>query len=409
MLILLVLYGLLVLLSRKNIVLLLLFSLPFISVLSIILIARGDIIEDVEDVLILVYMFICSTMIILPWGRAKGNMIIKRDDKKIYNIYKILSIILTYTFVVLGVVALVVAVLVGGNIQSFKYEGDYNKFYYTMLPFDVHFYMLAMILYQYAYVMIPLCFYFLQINDKRRVIKCFILSLNVLLYGLTYFSRWAFINFILVYVFMFLLFRKNISEYYKKKIKKIALILGSVLGVIFVSISVSRFSDGDIYGDNVISPDSYIQNPTVYSFLDYLGQSNEVGHALLKSYEGKNFGGQKAFSQVWGFLATFGLFEVGNPKLAQKTQDLYGRYSSNFNGFACGNVYDFGYIFGTLIVFIYFFLVKQRVRKSSVSFNECCAISFLSQMPLLSVFFTAAPTIAFLYFSYIPIYLYLKK
>lgn len=394
--------------NRKNLMLLMLFSLPFISALSIVLTGRGDLIEDVEDILIVSYMFFCTVMIILPWRKAYGSMQIIRDDKKIEKLYNILSPILTFTFVILGIVALLVAILIGSNIQSFKYEDGYNKFYYSMLPFDVHFFMLAMILYQYAYVMIPLCFYYLQANDLKKTIRCFIFSLNIILYGLTYFSRWAFINFVLLYLFMFIVFRKNISDYYKAKIKKVTIYLGALLGFIFISISASRFSDGDIY-DNIISPDSYVQNPTIYSFLDYLGQSNEVGYYLLKSYEGENFGGQKAFSQTRDFLATFGFFEVGNPKLESKSQELYGKYSISFNGFACGNVYDFGLILGTLLVFFYYNIVKKKVRKTLVTFNECCAISFLSQLPLLGIFFTATPTIAFLFFSYIPIYLYLKK
>ena len=165
-------------------------------------------------------------IIILAWS-SYGNVctLIVKDEKIIKRFTNILLIISFYAFVVLLITAILVNVLVD-DINTFKYGGESVEFYYNMLPFNVKFLILAHYLYGLGYFMIPLHFYYLSKQKYWLSFFCFLFSLNIILYGLTYFSRATIVNYIFIYLSIFLILYKAMPSI----VSGITLSIISILG-----------------------------------------------------------------------------------------------------------------------------------------------------------------------------------
>ncbi len=389
-------------------------AVSFLIALQVASIAAGMIaaytidIQSIMDVLWVILIMFGTLMIALPWKRNKGIIEITGSPAKIDKIYRMLTIILWPVLLILLVAAIWVFMFVNVDVNAFKYQGDSMDFYYKMLPFDVHFFILATLLYNYSYLMIPLCFYYLQHRDKRKALICFILSMNIIFYGATFFSRWSIVHFVLLLLFNYLLMYKSISYKITRKMKVIAMAAALGLFFAFNFITSSRFDDDKFYAETM-DPESIIKNPTLYNLFDYLGQSTPSGFALMQMYHGETMHGTMATTALRDYLSLIGFRFYDRDKLADRRTELMGeKYDGGFQSFFSYMEYDFGIVGAIVVILLYYWGIKRSLR-NRMSINRYLLLCIWSEIPLLSVFYSSLSATLGLTFIYLPIYLYLNR
>jgi oligosaccharide repeat unit polymerase len=365
-------------------------------------------IQSVEDVLWVILIMFGTLMIALPWKKNSGVVEIVDPSSKIDIVYRLLTILLWPVFAILLVAAIWVFMFASVDINAFKYQGGSIDFYYTMLPFDVRFFILATLLYNYSYLMIPLCLYYLQRRDKHKAVICLILSMNIIVYGATFFSRWSIIHFVLLFIFNYLLMYKSIAIKISKKMKTIVLAAAIGLFIAFNFITSSRFDDDRFYAD-AMNEESIVKNPTLYNLFDYLGQSTPNGFALMQTYQGETMHGTMATTDVRDYLSLIGLNYYDKEKLADRRTKLMGEeYDGGFQSFFSYMTYDFG-IVGAIVVILLYFLGINKCLCSRMSINRYLLLCIWSEIPLLSIFYSSLSQALGLTFIYMPIYFYLNS
>lgn len=374
--------GLLIAFRKHKLVLMLLLMQAF-SVVSAIIINLEDYSDEPVSYFNMLFILLCTVTITLPWKSVDNiEEIVIVNPRRVKKLTDILIVINALIFIVLLIVVVIVNKYVT-DINQFKYtEGEAMEFYYRMLPFNVRFFILAMYLYFLAYFMLPLHFYHLYNGDKKRALWCGLLSINTVLYGLTYFSRWVLLDYILYFMALWLICSRLIPAKIKKKEMKVMTVLFIAGVVAFLAISLSRFSENKDY-ENRIPSKSRIQNTTLYSLLEYAGQSNQHGIYFLNRYDGRTFNGGNSFDQTRSFFQAIGL--VG----PSQTKDLKDKLWDGFTGFPGWTVYivyDFGYIGALIVCFIYFRMAGRSYRK--IKLTRLFLISLLLHIPLSSIFYS---------------------
>ena len=389
---------------RKKALVLIMLLLQVVSVIAAIVIQYDDLGYDQNTLFSLLTILICTVSIILPWDSLnKIQMIECNSISRLNKLTNLLLWLSGFTFLVLLVVAVVVNITVS-DINAFKYEGDTAmEFYYSMLPFNVKFFILALYLYYLSYFLLPLHFYYLCREDKRKALLCLLFSTNIILYGMAFFSRWTIVEYLMYYVAMRITFDRFLPKETKNRKQKRRELLYIGIGVlVFLLITISRFSD-NIDIERKIESSSPIQNPVVYSFFDYLGQSNHYGIKFLNSYNGQTFQGDYALSATNTFLSALGLTKKTDYHLALDT--LWDNFHG-FPGWTAYTIYDVGYIGTILVLFIYILLVS--VKRRSLPVSRLLLLSCLIQIPLCAIFYSKLSQVIFLCFIYLFIYLFLN-
>lgn len=393
---------------RKNKVLLLLFLIQVISVISAMLINAETYGDDISTYYNVPYILASTLMLILPWKKyGQITSVLRVNAGKVNLLTNFLLIISAFTFVVLLAVAIVVMVYLGDtNIN--EYKDDTTNFYYTMLPFDVHWYLWARVLYTFSYFLIPLHFYHLYEGNRKKSVLCAFLSLNIVLYGLAFFSRWTIMLFVCLYGIMWFMFKNVLSQDDKKRERKAFFYVMIFLTIAFVSITLGRFSSDDgvstRYAER-IPQQSYIQDPALYSICDYLGQSSSIGVHLLNTYNGQHFGFKYPLMSLQNLFAGVGLCE---PSTIFDLHQIHWKDEwDKFPGFTVYGVYDLGYIGAFICCILYFFIVNKRNRK--IRLQELLAMVVLIQMPICSIFYSQANEVLYDLMFLIPIWIFLQS
>lgn len=344
-------------------------------------------------------------IVISPWKKFKNiNEIVYKKQKRIKRVTNLLLIVNLIIFVSLSFISIYIFRFFD-QINVLKYSGQFMDLLYEQFPLLIKGYLLAYYLHTLSFFLIILHFYYLKNGNSKLAIYCFIMSLSLILFGLTFFSRWTIVNYILIYSLAFFMFKSSLAIKTRKNIKRLFTVLGATLVFLFISISISRF-DKDISYDNKIPKSSMVQNTTVYSFFDYLSQSHANGMKILEDYNFNTFNGQNAFSGILNLLKQFGVFkEFDYSKGREKMMpDNYWR----FNGLVAESVYDFGYILTFILALLYHVVVvKLRPIRNSISLINAFLIILLIQIPLFSIFYSVLASIIIPLILLIPIYLYL--
>lgn len=393
---------------RRNKVLLLLLSLQLVSVSAIIIINSSEF----SNVGLLYNLPIClllTILLILPWQKYDLVSEIEiQDSKRVDNLTTILLILSAYVFFVLGTMAILVQTLIT-DINQYKYIDGSNEFYHKVFPFDIHFYYLARILYQYSFLLIPLFFYYLTLGKKRFYWPCLIFSLNIILYGLCFFSRWTIALYSLMFLFYMVLFRDIVPAKRFRKTKKVIYLGATLLLLFFVFVTISRFGSDNSAAKNYesrIPPDASVQDPSLYSVLDYLGQSNYYGLYILDRYTGETFGGEFFLSSIYELLSYFGLpYDTGT--IRKKEAKLWQDADGAFTGYAAYTIYDWGYI-GAFIQGILYVLIV-RLKKKKITMNKLLLTASLVQMPICAIFYSQIAMVVSCFILHLPCILYLSN
>lgn len=399
-------YTYILLSNRKSYVVVFLTLLQLISVVAAILIKMELEIDSVSDVLCCMLMLFVNTSVITCWRKSSKVKKITGNSHRIEKIRKFFFVIMPFIWSILFIVAVTVISLVGDSINEFKYgDGNSTDFFYTMLPINVKWYILASILYQLSYFMFPFHFYYLSRHEYKYAIICLFYSTSILLFGATFFSRWTILQYFLLYITLFLVCKDTIAPTLIKKMRKVLFVTLILFGVGFITISITRFEDNTHY-EKTIPSYSVIQDPTLYSFCDYLGQANRNGLEVLKNYNGSTLLGGYTFDAVRSTLSAFRIFPYDSEKYRAKREVLFGAYSGGFTGLTAYSVMDYGIILTLILFLLYAWYIPKHLRKI-ITFHDLCLIMCFVQIPICSMFYSWASTVCFLLFCYSFIYLYL--
>ena len=380
--------------------------LQLLSLISTFFIGEDKSINSISLLICVIVNVIYNLWFIIPW-KSYDNLTFKQDvnPRRVDRFFKIMAIISSITFVVLLVTSVFVTIFVD-NINEFKYgeENNYVDFFYTQLPFSVRWLILANTFYYISYFLIPLHFYYLINNNQSKAFICGFFSANIILYGMTFFSRWTILSFICLYAIFYLIFKPQIPHKLFKKEMKIVLVVLLILVSVFGAISISRFEDDTNYSVSTVPKESKIQDPTIYSIFSYAGQAFPYGVEMIEKYEGPKFYGKYALSNTITFFSSFGLMPQTDFDI------LYRKYWPDhwwrFTGMTSITLWDFGIFFTLLLAFFYSKVTVTRSRY--IGLLQMMKAVILIQIPLTTIFYSLLPMVIFLFIVYFPISIYLR-
>lgn len=400
---------LLIIYFKSKSVALFLVIIQVISLSGMIFINLDYEINSLFKVFNLVFTGVILTLIISPWRKMRDIKAVSvKNERKIKKLTKFLVGISILPFLVFLVVAALVISQVS-DINAFKYsEGVANDFYYTIIPFNIRFFILANYLYYFSYFLVPLHFYYLHKGNYKWAFLCFLFSLNSILYGLTYFSRSAFVHYGLLYISFLMLFYGALTAKLRSLINKIIIVVSVLVGLYFVSITTNRFDNDAVYEEK-IPLDSPVQDPALYSYLDYLSQSYHNGMEILNAYDFNTFSGQTALNPILTLLGQYRIIDFEASEYSELRKKLWPEHYYTFNGFVSYSVFDFGYI-GTIIITLlyYYYVSKFSPKKSTVSLEDLFSVSLLIQIPLFAIFYSSISIIIIPLLFLVVINFYLK-
>lgn len=371
--------------------------IQIVSLLGLFLIDASYEIKTFFDLFNLIFTIVLLSLIIFPWVNFFNIKTISvYDEKLLSKVSWFLIIISIPTFLILLTTSILVSILVE-NVNEFKYtEGVSMEFYYS-LPFDVRAFILSSYLYIFGFFLIPLHFFYLTRNKLKLSILCLFLSFNVILYGLTFFSRAVFAQYFLIYFSFLILFHESFELKIKKAVNVVLIFISLVFFSYFIYLTSLRFSQEDsqteLYSE-LIPFNSIIKDPAIYSIFDYLSQWYSNSLTVLSNYKFETFKGQISTQSVISLLGQYGLIDYKPEFYFLKRMELWPDHWYLFNGFAAYIIYDFGYFFSFIMCLCYFFIVRKIVPKNGViSIDKLFLIVLLIQIPLLSIFYSAIPGI----------------
>jgi hypothetical protein len=203
---------------------------------------------------------------------------------------------------------------------------------------------------------------------------------------------------------MYTIFDPKIKFYIKRlSIAFIVLVLAY-----FAYVTDARFSGNEGYA-SVISENSIIQDPALYSIFDYLSQWYQNSSYLLDNYTGETFKGQISLQSILIPLNTLGVINFSLDELTAIRKTLWPTHWYTFNGLVAYSVYDYGYFLTFILSLIYFIVIlKFSPINNSISLIQLLIMALLVQIPLLSIFYSAISGLMLPMLYLIPICLYLK-
>ena len=275
------------------------------------------------------------------------------------------------------------------NVQEFKNEGGAAEIFGTLVSPKII--TLSYLISPIGYLFFSLHFYYLLQNKKKKALKCFLLSLILVLSGLMTLSRSATVSYILLYAGVLFYSFPMMNKKFKRSISRILLIATVGIGLLLLIISQSRFSeryniDSENSNTPLLDPS---EQPLLTSFLDYYSQWEECSVVLMKNYSP-----DKLF---YGLYNSCGLgvlikqriegTEKTNTELGKKVEKYIGETAAAFHGPFARLLYDFGYT-GTILFVILFIRVVNIIspKKNELSFNSLLFLPLF--LPFALAFFS---------------------
>lgn len=400
--------------SRSKSLLFLFSMILVISISGAILMGRDYEVENLGDLFGIFFILLLLLMVVVPWKDYKGvHTISNISPLKIKKLTRILIIINSVVFIIFLITTIIVMTTIT-DINEFKYgEGVSSDFYYKFLPFNVTFFNFSILAYYSAYFLFPLHFYYLSIKKYKLAFICFILSLNIVLYGLTFFSRAVVVQYSLMYLATIWMLYGSLDYRVKKNIKRVGLILSVLVLLYFINISNKRFKEDrsttDLY-TLAIPSDAIVKDPVLYSYLDYSSQWVYNGFELIKLYDFETFKAQITFQPLLGIAQQFGVISYDPESYAKLRRSLWPNpYGYSFNGYPAYLVYDYGIIGAILFSTIYFWIIRKlRPKNGVIDVYDLFLITLLIQLPLMAIFYSQMANISIALIIAIFLRIYLK-
>jgi len=333
-------------------------------------------------------LFICLNLflIIAPWRFGTLNSTFLKNKKYFFFFKKALYAALLLNMLV-NLVILVIVYMYIPDIASFKAESAYLNLYES-IPYFANVFRYAYVSQNLGFFAIPIFFYYQGLGEQKKARWALILSSSTLISAFAFYSRALMLTYILIFIAYFLLIKKSLSDEVRTKIWSFMKKVTTVIGVLFILITVVRFSAMDYYGDR-IPKTSYIKDPIIYSLVDYTSQSYPNGLKRLEDYnDDKNLGGQDLFRSIYQFLGFFGAISWDGNVADEQISKAYNYDGGAFKGYTAQMVYNFGYIATFLISLCYYIIVKFQLRKRNISIESLFILVLLLIIPLVSIFYS---------------------
>lgn len=356
----------------------------------------------------LMFTAVILTLIILPWIRIRNiNKIHHTNEVKLKKLTKYLILISIIPFILFAVVATFVFLYVD-DIEIFKYAEDVSTEFYYSLPINTTALILSSFVYYVSYFLIPLHFYYLSKRRFQLSFWSFLFSLNIILMGLTFFSRAVFVHYILIYIGFLILLYRTFDSKVRRFINLASIIIGISFTSYFIYITNQRFAENEGYS-NLVPKEALIQNPATYSYFDYLSQWYSNNLHVLDNYQFETFKGQISLQTPLLLLGQYGFIDYPANTLISTRQRLWPQHWYTFNGFVAYSVYDYGYILTIIFCSVYaFVIIRLRPKNNTISIINLFYLVLLIQVPLMAIFYSSVGGMLFPAFFLIPIYIYLK-
>lgn len=368
-------------------------------------------VTDLNDLYLVFYSGLLLGLLVHGFNMYRGLIQIKPYSQTVS--FELLIRILIVTGVLVTLVNVYITYKAFGvllsesiNVQEYKNEGEAADFLVTWVGAGPLF--LSRLFSPIGYIAIGLHFYFLIKKRIRLSLLFLIISLNIPLFGFHGLSRAAAAQYLLIYFAFYLYCYKALSRGLNKVTVGFGIIL--ILGGAFLlnTITESRFTK--YY---YIPPASQIQDPILYSTLDYLSQWNLNGFEVLKNYSVDELMFGRSNLPIVPFVGErLGLEFKSLSEM--RFESLGEEYDGTFNGVVSTFVYDFGFIFSILLAFLFYRVVVRCAPKNgTVSLPRFLAFGVLIPLPLMfftnSVYSYIALNMAIIYLLLINFLMKLKK
>lgn len=346
---------------------------------------------DLPDSYVLYEIYIAIMLFILfsswnKYSKIKGYDFSDINEYKLQKVERVVIWINSFVFIVDMIIFVAVfTLLIAGviHVSEYKNGGDSdlrNSIFANLVPSI--FISISYILSSFGYLSLTLHFYYLLKKNTKRAILHLILSLTIVLVGVIGLSRSALVNYVIVYVIIFLFISPLLSRKTLRNSLFSILIFGGAIGYVFSTISEDRFGESFyIESESLIDEKDY---PELVSFLDYFSQWEYFGPMLLERYHGPS-------DLSWGLYNSSGLAVAvmqriyGADNFNESQRKKYDRIigtASAFHGCVVRTVFDFGYI-GT---FLFILLNCYFTKKWGPNRNKQVRFKTLVSMPLLLPF-----------------------
>ena len=398
---------------------LLLLGLQILSLGGYQLLQREENVDAATILAIELFTLAFLLLYILPWHRySKINKIILFNKGKLSSLTNLLIFVSIPPFIIFSYMVIQLYSQ-GFDIHSFKYEVDVGRNFRQSLSINRYVFGLSILIVNISYFLIPLHLHFLSVNKKILSFSLFILSLNPVIFGLTYFSRAVIIHYAFVYLF-FIVLLYHVFEPQKKAIIRKAFLISSVIGSFyFLSITFERFEDHYYYIDRIAEDSIFYGNVPLYSLVDYLSQWYYHNLELLSIYQFETFEGGISLHRIKSMLSELSIISYDYNDIRDTRREIWPDHAATFNGLVAYSVYDYGYLFAIILSFCYFFYVhltspKRIGSTKPIHMVKLFELAVLIQIPLLSIFYSVVSSIIiplillFLVKLYIKVHLALK-
>ena len=384
--------------KRKSTIVVFLLSIQILSLIGYHLLEREEHVDIASTMLIDIFTVCILLLVITPWySYSNITRIIPFSDKKTKSLTTLFIVLSVPPFFIFSYMAIQLYSQ-GFDINSFKYAPDVGRDFRHSLPINRFVFGASLLLTNIGYFLIPLHFHFWNKGKKTLSLSLFFLSMNPVIYGLTYFSRAAIIQYAFIYIFFIILLYHTFSDSKKRSVRNfsfISLILGSLY---FLKITFSRFEDHYFYDGKIPESSLFYGNTPLYSLVDYLSQWYYNNLELLNNYQFETFGGAITLHTISSILNELKIITYDYNEIFTLRRTLWPDHSVSFNGLIAYSTYDYGYILTLVFSIIYFYyLYKMRPKKinqeKSITFNQLFMISILAQLPLYAIFYSSVGAI----------------
>ncbi len=332
------------------------------------------------------FINICLFLIIAPWRYAKIHFVYFKNKKFIFFFKKVLYKVL-FLNLILSLILLIVIRTYIPSIAAFKAEGAYRGLY-DKIPYFANIFRYTFVTQNLGYFAIPFFFYYLSKSETSKSKTALIYSSSSIIAGVAFYSRAQIFTYILVFIGTFFLLKDTMPTKVKRKILKNFKMIISIIIFLFISLTITRFSEMDYYGDR-ISKNSKIKNPVVYSIADYAAQGYYNGAKGLEKYtEEKILYGEGFLRLVYQYLNFFGVISWDAEASKERVGKSFDYKAHLFYGYTCQMVYNFGYTFTFLLsLFFYLYIKRKLVSKIYISLESLFILVLLLVISIVSIFY----------------------
>ena len=194
--------------------------------------------------------------------------------------------------------------------------------------------------------------YVTMFKEKKMwiVIGLVVALLNPLFNNLANGQRYYAVVFVYMILYNYLLFYKMIDEQQRKFLGQLSLIIGGIMGLLFVSISLNRTTDGTE------------ELGAAYGFVRYMGES--MYNFNTDCYWITDYvGGEQSLKGFYSYLG------IDNTSIEDRSS-LLGIVSNNFYTYIGAFVMDFGliftFIFLSLVALLFYILISKLDKEVNI-------------------------------------------